>query len=677
MNNIAPLTLNNYVTLAAARRLPLLSMIGIAEDLKARGQANSAAELYKTWIAFNGDDPFVYIAYFNYGAALRELDDIAGAINALRECLRVKPLFGPAQINLGRAFEDSGHIVQALEQWEDLVAGGPAITGEGVAHKLMALQHIGRVLENTERLVRAEEALQQAMELRPDKTEAGQHLIALRQRQCKWPTIVPSQFVSFENYLAAMSPMSAAAFIDDPMFQLAKAYRYNKCWVGRPEGAPFTPRIEGERLRGGRRLRIGYVSSDLREHAVGFALVEIFEHHDRNKLEIFAYYCGDSRPLDDTQARIRSFVDHWREIASLTDLAAARMIADDRIDILIDLNGYTKSARTGIFAYRPAPVIVNWCGYPGTMGSSYHNYLIADAQIIPPESEIFYSEKILRIPCNQPIDRKRKIAERTVSREQAGLPEDLFVFASFNGMQKITQACWRRWMSILTAAPQSVLWLLEGDEATNSRLRRAAEEAGVDQGRIIFAAKAPNPEHLARIPLADLFLDTFPYGAHSTAADALTMGLPVLTIPGKSFASRFCSSVVRAAGLDELICATEEDYIARAHELAHAPEQLRSYREKLAQERQTSVLFDIPTTVRMLESLYFEMQENCERGATPIPDLTNLDAYYEVGLSLAEQNLEMMGPAEHRLYYAEKLASLHEHSPLPADKRFWPGPEAM
>ncbi len=264
---------------------------------------------------------------------------------------------------------------------------------------------------------------------------------------------------------------------------------------------------------------------------------------------------------------MKAVIDVWRDITTLSDLDAAKQIMADEIDVLIDVNGYTKLARTKIFSYRPAPVIVNFCGYPGTMASPVHQYIIADEQIIPPGNEVYYTEKVLHIPCNQPVDRKRVIGPRP-TRAEYGLPENAFVFACFNGMQKITAAVFSRWMTILTETPGSILWLLGGSDAVNQRLRELASAAGVDPSRLHFASKVPNPNHLARIAIADLFLDTFPYGAHSTASDSLTMGLPVLTVPGKSFASRFCSSIVKSAGIPELICATPDDYVRQAIALA-------------------------------------------------------------------------------------------------------------
>jgi predicted O-linked N-acetylglucosamine transferase (SPINDLY family) len=663
--------LTTLIERAKARQLSLGALIQAAESLTGGDAVRSRAELYKVWIAFNADSPVAHLAYFNYSVTLRALGDLAGAINALRASRLTDPEFAPARINLGRAFEDGGDIALAVAEWKGLAEAYSDVSPARVGYKLMALQNIGRVLEASEQFAAAEDALRQAIELRPDRTEAGQHWVALRQRQCKWPILQPSEYATPKQLLAAMSPLSLAAYVDDPMFQLAKAHAYNKSFVGRPDRGPIGPRAPRKKVGTGKRLKIGYVSSDLREHAVGFALNEVFELHDKSKVEIFAYYCGEPRAGDSVQERFKAAVDQWREVARLTDLQIAEAIAADEVDVLVDLNGYTKHALTKIFAYRPAPIIVNWCGYPGSMGSPYHQYLIADDYIIPPENEIFYSERVLRIPCNQPIDRKRRISPLKPTRSEVGLPENAFVYASLNGMQKLTPTMFARWLTILREVPDSVLWLLVGDDETNKRLQDAAAEQGIARERIVFAGKTANPQHIARISVADLFLDTTPYGAHSTAADALTAGLPVLTLEGRSFASRFCGSVVSAAGLGDLICATPEDYVRRAIAFGRDRASLTPYRDKLVRERDASVLRDIPALTRSLEEAFWQMQSECERGAKPIPDLTNLDIYYEIGAELDLANIEFLDENSYRSLYLERLAKWNACAEIPPDKRFW------
>ena len=657
---------------ARTQQLSLAELFQTAETLAAAGQGSAATELYKTWIAFNDANPLLHLAYFNYAVSLSKAGDVAGTLHALRAAVRMSPLFGQAHINLGRTLEDCGLTAQAVQQWRTFVDGTAEISPDRLNNRLLCLQHIGRVLEGTSQLDEAEAALWQAMELQPTRPEAAQHWISLRMRQCKWPAITPSTHMTVRNFMDAMSSMTIACYADDPLFHLAKAYRYSSKTVGRPEDlAAFRRQTVRRKTGTGQRLRVGYVSSDLRQHAVGFALSEVLELHDKASVEVFTYYCGDPAPIDQTQARMKQAVDHWRDIATLSDIEAARQIAADEIDVLIDVNGYTKHARTKIFAYRPAPVIVNFCGYPGTMASPYHQYMIADATIVPPENELYYTEKVLRIACNQPVDRKRAVNPRP-TRAAVGLPEDAFVFASFNGMQKISASCFGRWLAILQATPGSVLWLLAGDESANERLRKIAQDAGIAPERLIFAGKALNPDHLARIGLADLFLDTFPYGAHSTAADAVTQGLPVLTIAGKSFASRFCASIVTAAGIPEMVCTGADDYVRKAVTFAHNPASLAAVRESLQRQRETSALRDMPGLARRLEDLFWQMQGDAERGETPVPDLRNLDIYYEIGTELAAAGIEFEEDAAYRARYRAALEAMNEFAPLSPDARLWP-----
>jgi len=495
---------------ATARELPVGKLIELASSLAAT-TPESAIALYKTWIAFNADHHALHAIYFNYAVLLGESGDAAAAVNALREAIRLKADFGPPHINLGGLLERSGQPGQAVETWLSLVNTLSAVTPDAINYKVLALKQAGRVLESAHRDAAAEDALRQCLELDPGQQDAIQHWIALRQRQCKWPIFAEGQALSVGKLQAAISPLSAAYYVDDPLFQLATAYNYARRTVGL-QGHPRAPRLEAVPVADAkRRLRIGYVSSDLREHAVGFAMTDVMELHDRNNVEVFAYYCGIAT-TDGTQHRISQAVEHWTDLVGKSDAAAADMIRRDGIDILVDLNGYTKDARTKVFAMRPAPIAVNWFGFPGSMGSPYHHYLIADEQVIPPDHDTYYSESILRLPCYQPNDRKRVVATAAPSRSQVGLPDSEFVFCCLNGMQKLTSNCFGDWMAILRQVPGSVLWLLSGLSETNDRLRAAAEQHGISGTRLIFADKCRNPEHLARMALADLFLDTFPYG---------------------------------------------------------------------------------------------------------------------------------------------------------------------
>jgi predicted O-linked N-acetylglucosamine transferase (SPINDLY family) len=644
-------------------------LFALAEQYKAAGHRNASIELYKSWIAYHPDDPFLYAAYFNYGTTLNDAKDRFGAINAFRDSSRLKPDFYQAHLSLGLTLEQIGRKGEAITEWLSVSTALATVTGETVAHRIYALEQIGRVLEALDRDGPAEDALRQRLELGSDD-KVIQHWIALRMRQCKWPVLIDTDRMKRRALLAGISPLSLANFSDDPMFQLATAYRYNKTLIGvqtnvRRWDAPGPSRAA-------RRLRIGYVSSDFREHAVGFSMADVLALHDRDRFEIYAYYCGIEND-DSTKMRTRDAVDHWFDINSLSDEETASRIEADAIDILVDLNGYTKGARTRVFALRPAPIAVNWFGYPCTMGSPYHHYILADETVIPQGSERFYSETVLRLPCYQPNDRNRVVSTRPPSRAEQGLPDDGFVFCCLNGLQKLTALTFDRWMLILAAVPDSVLWLLGGTPDTQDRLRARATLSSVAPERLIFAAKIANPDHLARYALADLFLDNLPYGAHTTAADALWMALPVLTLPGRSFASRVCASLLSAAGLGDLICATPEIYVARAIALGRDRAAAAALKNQLAAGRDTCLLFDTPRLVAHLEDLYRQMWTDFEHGRLPTPDLANLDVYHEIGTNLDVEGIELLSADAYRALYADKLAGWDATYPLKPDNRLWPG----
>lgn len=634
----------------------------IGELLRRAGENPAqAAELYKGWIALNDGHPGLHAIMFNYAVTLADAADLPGAAFALRATIARAPGFAPAQINLGGVLERLGQRDQAVAVWSTLANAPAPFNGETLGYKVLALKQMGRVLEAANADAAAEQALRQSLELNPEQPDAIQHLLALRQRQCAWPVLAASERLPVKRLVAGVSPLSAACLTDDPVFHLANAAHYCRQSIGMPTLALPSPRAAT-----GRRPRIGYVSSDLRDHAVGFAMTDVIETHDRDAFEIFAYDCGIAT-TDNTRARIKSAAEHWTDLNPLDDQQAWEKIRADGIDILVDLNGYTKDARTKVFAMRPAPIAVNWFGFPGTMGSPYHQYLLADEHTIPAGHEHYYSEKVLRLPCYQPNDRKRPIGV-TPSRAQEGLPDDALIFCCLNGMQKIAALTFQRWMIVLRHVPDSVLWLLTGTEEANARLRDKAAALGVAPERLIFATKKPNPDHLARYPLADLFLDTFPYGAHTTASDSLWMGVPVLTLRGRGFAARVCASLVTAAGLPELVCATPNEYVVRAIGLGTDRSRLAALRARLIAGRDTCTLFDTPRLVRALEARYTEML----RAAVPVPDLRNLDIYRDVALDNDLPGMELLDDGAYRDHYASKLAAYDAVFPVQPDHRLWP-----
>ncbi len=651
-----------------AGKCSLVELIGAAAALKAASQIKLAEQLYKVWIGFNRSDPQLYVAYFNCSSLQTELGDLAAAQDSLKQALAINPNFYPAYINLGGLLERTGATDPALAQWQSVTTRLASVTGSAIEHKLTAIKQIGRVMIDHHRSAAAEAWLRQALDIAPNQRDVLEQFVALRMAQCEWPVIEPWERVTRNVLMTGISPLSMSAYTDDPLLQLATAKRYVEVAIDDRPDAPDADRRDAPIDLTGRRLRVGYVSSDLREHAVGYLMAELFELHDKAAVEVFAYYCGQG-PQGDLSARIRTAAEHWVDINGMDDAAAARQIAADGIDILVDVNGLTRHARTGVFARRPAPIQVNWLGYPGTMGSPYHQYIIADDWIIPPESEIYYSEKVVRLPCYQPNDRKRAVVAQAPSRADVGLPDEAFVYCCFNGAQKFSKFTFDRWLEILRRAPNSVLWLLEGEADINARLVGYAEAGGVARERLIFAPKQVNAYHLARYRLADLFLDTSPYGAHTTASDALWMGVPVLTLTGRGFAARVCGSLVRAAGLPELICESGEEYVERAVALASNKADVEALKAKLEQNRDRCVLFDLERLVESLEGLYRGMCADYQAGNIPRPDLRNLETYLAVGAEADHEAREMRAVPDYHGWYRERLEARRRSRPIPPDAR--------
>ena len=364
----------------------------------------------------------------------------------------------------------------------------------------------------------------------------------------------------------------------------------------------------------GAKLRIGYLSPDFREHAVSYLLAEVFERHDRSRYAVSAYALG---PADASamRQRLRAGFDTFREIGALTHEAAAQVIAEDRIDILVDLSGYTMNSGLPITALRPAPVQVSWLGYPGTLGDArLADYLIGDAVVSPLTHAAHFSETLALMPnCFQPSDRQR-VMGATPARAAAGLPAQGFVFCCFNQSYKIAPAVFDIWCRLLAQVPGSVLWLLGVSDAVRGNLAREAQQRGVAPERLIYAPQVDYAGHLARYPLADLFLDTLPFNAGATANDALWAGVPLVTCIGDAYAGRMAASLLNAAGLPELITETPEAYYRLALALATGPDQLAKIRNKLAANRTNCALFDSERFTRDLERLFGRMWTDYRAG---------------------------------------------------------------
>jgi protein O-GlcNAc transferase len=378
-----------------------------------------------------------------------------------------------------------------------------------------------------------------------------------------------------------------------------------------------TPVERAARAAPSDRCRLGYVAAEFRDHATAHLAAGLFEQHDRGRFALHAYSLsrGDG---SDYEQRARAAFDHFVDLSAVSDVDAARRIASDGVDVLIDLKGYTSGARPGIFARRPAPVQVNYLGYPGSMQAEFIDYIVADAVVVPEPHFQWFSESVLWLPGSyQPNDDRQRIDDLTPSRAALGLPERGTVYCCFNRSYKIERETFAAWMRILSAVPGSVLWLLWSNAATEARLRDAASLAGVDPARLVFARRMPKPEHLARHRVADLFLDTHTVNAHTTASDALWAGLPLITWPGETFASRVAASLLEAVGLPELVVSSLADYERTAVALGRDSESLRRVRARLADNRLEMPLFRTADYARGLERALEKMHSRQLRGERP------------------------------------------------------------
>jgi predicted O-linked N-acetylglucosamine transferase (SPINDLY family) len=407
-----------------------------------------------------------------------------------------------------------------------------------------------------------------------------------------------------------VEPFVYQAISDSPQDLLACAQTHASLF---PPGAPLwkkSPRRRGK-------IRVGYLSGEFGAQATQYLAAGLYERHDRENFEIIAFDAGegDQNPM---RARLEAAFDSFIPISRLTDQEAAERIRDAQIDILVNLNGYFGRHRMGVFAQRPAPIQVNYLGFPGTLGAPYLDYILADRIVIPDAERRYFTEQVIWLPdCYQVNDDKRRIADRRPTRSEEGLPETGFVFCNFNQSYKLVPDTFVLWARLLKQVEGSVLWLMEGKGAFAQHLRQEAERQGVAGERLVFAQNRSLDQHLARLALADLFLDSLPYNAHTTASDALWAGVPLLTCRGRAFAGRVAASLLGAIGLPELITEDWAAYEALALKLAREPDLLRGLRDRLAQNHATHPLFDTDRFRRHIESAYRQIWEIAERGEAP------------------------------------------------------------
>ena len=589
----------NYV---AQIRLARAGKMGLVQLLEAAGSldADLAIVLYQTWLKRNKTthDHFVY---FNLGVLLLEEADLAGAQDAYERAIELASDFVQPRFNLGLVCERQGQFDAAIEQWRWVAENASADKDDERPILLSALNNIGRLQESRKRYDEALASLERSLLIDPQQPDAIHHWVFIRERMCLWPIYSPIGEVNQALMEESTSALAMLSLSDAPEAQLTAATRYaqRKIPVDLPKLAPH----EGYRHD---KIRIAYCSSDFCLHPVAMLTVELFELHDRNRFDVYAF-CWSPEDGSDLRRRIVGAADHFIRINTLDDRTAAQLIRDHEIDILIDLQGQTSGARTTMLAYRPAPIQITYLGLPATTGLPFIDYVIADRFLIPEDSARYYSEKPLYMPEVYQVSDRKRLCGPPPTRKSLGLPASGFVFCSFNNNYKFTPQVFATWMNILRRVPDSVLWLLSDNPWAEANLKNAAQQQGVDEDRLIFAKRAAPPDYLARYQLADLFLDTFPFNAGTTANDALWMGLPILTLSGRCFASRMAGALLSAAKLSDLITHDIMDYEDKAVALAADPVLCRNIRNRVGEARDSGVLFDTPRFVRNYEKLLSDL----------------------------------------------------------------------
>ena len=555
-----------------------------------------ALEWLNQAVAVNDQHPGVHC---NRGTGVYTLKHYSAALASYDRAIALHPAYAEAYSNRGNVLREQRHYEAAIHNYAHALTLKPQDVDTLVNH--------GNILREMKRYPEALESYRRALALAPDYPYLDGILRHTQAHLCDWQA-------GMRTPAELTYPFPFLALCDDPHLQRQVATLWAQTeYPLHSELGAIVPRKAGHHSK----IRIGYFSADLHAHATAFLMAELWEHHDKSRFEIIAFSFGvDSH--DAMRQRLARTFDQFIDVRNHTDKEIAQLARQMEIDIAVDLKGFTQDSRFGIFSYRAAPIQVSYIGYPGTVGAEYMDYIVADKTLIPETAQAFYSEKVVYLPHSYQVnDRKREISDITFTRESLGLPASGFIFCCFNNNYKITPPTFDGWMRILHQVPNSVLWLLEDNATAAANLRKEAKARGIEPHRLIFAARMPLPEHLARHRVADLFIDSLPYNAHTTASDALWAGLPVLTCMGESFASRVAGSLLNAIELPELITTTQAEFEVRAVELALNHNQLKMIRDKLDKNRLTTPLFDSELFTRHLENAYEQMMQRYHASLPP------------------------------------------------------------
>ena len=553
-------------------------------------RSEEALESYDRVLAVRQDFPSVWN---NRGTALRGLRRLDEALASFQRAATLMPGHFNALTNAAVILWDMRRLPDALAAADRALGVQP-----GFADALYVKANVLRDMGRSEEALIAYEA---ALKSNPAHPHALNGAAQVARTVCDWnrtETLTPRVIENAPGGRAVIQPFVLMGYSDDAALQRRCAENLVRMFV------PQRPALRDVRHYGHDKIRLAYLSADFHEHPTARLMVELFERHDRSRFEVTAIAFGpdDGSPL---RARLKKAFDHFEDVRGKSDTEVARTLREGEIDIAVDLNGHTAEGRPGIFAWRPAPVQVNYLVYPGTTGADFMDVILADRIALPADQQPTMREKIVHLPDSYQANDATRVVPPPPARTEAGLPDSGFVFCCFNNSWKITAPMFDIWMRLLTQVGGSVLWLLDGPHADN--LRKEAKVRGVDPARLIFAPKLLAEQHLARHQLADLFLDTVPYNAHTTCSDALWAGLPVVTCYGKAFPGRVAASLLKAIDLPELVTATPQLYEALALELAQNPALLKATRGKLARNRTTTPLFDSERFRKNIEAAYEAM----------------------------------------------------------------------
>jgi protein O-GlcNAc transferase len=577
----------------------------LGRALRDQGRLEESAASYRRATAL---DPQNAEFHNDLGNVLTEQGKLGEAIGSYEKALEICPEYAEAHNNLANLHQMTGRLEEAAAGYQKAIGLRPDYAE---AHR-----NLGSLFYREGRLPEAISALRRAVALHPDYAEAAALLEHQMRHICEWKgldALSRSLIQMVEQGSGAVNPFGFLCLESTPAQQLLCARQWaaqNAKYTS--DETPFTFRDEG-------RITVGYLSADFHEHATAHLISELFSLHDRKRFRVVAYSYGPDDGSPVRERLIRSF-DQFVDIRNESFVESARRIRADGVQILVDLKGYTADARPKIMGLRPAPIQVNYLGYPGTMGSDAIDYAIVDGIVAPQEEQAFFTEKLVHMPdCYQVNDSSRKISAHNPSRRECGLPENGFVFCCFNASYKITPKMFNVWTRLLKAIPGSVLWLLDSSPDATANLKREAEDRGVADERLVFAGHLPYGDHLARFAVADLFLDTFPYNAHTLTSDALWGGCPVVTCSGRTFPSRVAGSLLRSVGLPELVCGSLTEYEKLALALARDPGRLGGVRQTLQTALLGAPVFDTRRFARHLEAAFEIMWEQYCRGGPPGP----------------------------------------------------------